>query len=692
MAKIQFPPLVLNCFTTCKVTSIVNTGTTTETLTFIDCSGNTVSDSFEPQESAIINFCSLFPITGNTSNFERDPLVTPNSIYFLSSCCIDNQYITILANDDYLNLDDSVYCDNYVPSSPSGETYDGCFYVYDKKTIKFGLQPNYYPIFKNPEVFGDLGCPSCTENHPCDTDCYEISSCDGTVPTFTTTNPIFSGYVNNSVLITIRDPLPIPEKCYEVKYIGVQSCVETYSFEINQEEGCSCSVPITIQPRNECDVLTIFPMEVECLVTQPSTYNSFDGAATLIITGGTSPYTIIWSTGSITPLIYNLNAGNYNATVIDFYGDFTANTTCVLTAETPTTTTTTTIKPLPVYGDLCMTIRRRSGTRVEYVILDQIQFEPYGITNGNQSWLSDDNISFMYFNTGTTNQWVVSGSSIFGSIINNNPATPPLIGWQGLGNPNIIDITVTTGTCVSYKEVTANITQNDLICETKGSITIQGYGGVPPYQYSINNGTTFSTLSTFSNLNAGNYIVVVKDSLGNQSTPNFVTLTQTNPQTFVLTLTIDDNLNTFQIQPSNNLTPNQTITFSIEQYSQLNYYPASITPAPTLDNVVTFDGGLGDMGIPSINNSQSVLSLNCSVLPITQNQQIKNYTKQLTISGGQTITGSYTDIINNLPLGLCRGANRTFSLYLVGNPTVNNCICCDVQVVNPPAEIAAQKI
>ena len=89
------------------------------------------------------------------------------------------------------------------------------------------------------------------------------------------------------------------------------------------------------------------------------------------------------------------------------------------------------------------------------------------------------------------------------------------------------------------------------------------------------------------------------------------------------------------------------------------------------------------MGVPTITNSQPALNINCIIPVLIQNQQVKVYTKQLTISGGQTITGSYTDIINNLPVGLCRSANRTFNLYIVGKPTVNNCECCDVQVVNP---------
>ena len=92
----------------------------------------------------------------------------------------------------------------------------------------------------------------------------------------------------------------------------------------------------SVQRPNECDVITIFPMGVSCVVQNPSNDRTFDGAAALVITGGTPPYTIQWENDSFAPAINNIGVGEYSATIIDYYGDFTANTTCVLTAETLT--------------------------------------------------------------------------------------------------------------------------------------------------------------------------------------------------------------------------------------------------------------------------------------------------------------------------------------------------------------------
>ncbi len=49
---------------------------------------------------------------------------------------------------------------------------------------------------------------------------------------------------------------------------------------------------------------------------------------------------------------------------------------------------------------------------------------------------------------------------------------------------------------------------------TKGTILLYAQGGIPPYLYSINNGTTFDTSGTFLNIPFGTYPVVIKDSIG----------------------------------------------------------------------------------------------------------------------------------------------------------------------------------
>jgi len=47
-----------------------------------------------------------------------------------------------------------------------------------------------------------------------------------------------------------------------------------------------------------------------------------------------------------------------------------------------------------------------------------------------------------------------------------------------------------------------------------GSIVIFVNGGMPPYKYSVDNGTTFLSSNSFTNLPFGSYSVVIKDSLG----------------------------------------------------------------------------------------------------------------------------------------------------------------------------------
>jgi hypothetical protein len=91
--------------------------------------------------------------------------------------------------------------------------------------------------------------------------------------------------------------------------------------------------------RNECGVITIFPMSLECVSISPSSTEANDGMVSVSITGGTPPYKYTWSGDNIgnnnhAPEVEFVPIGDYTVTVVDYWGDFTATTTCSLATET----------------------------------------------------------------------------------------------------------------------------------------------------------------------------------------------------------------------------------------------------------------------------------------------------------------------------------------------------------------------
>ena len=90
----------------------------------------------------------------------------------------------------------------------------------------------------------------------------------------------------------------------------------------------------------------------------------------------------------------------------------------------------------------------------------------------------------------------------------------------------------------SLSTLSITTSQTDLTCNgvCSGEISISASGGTTPYQYSIDNGSTFSTSNTFNNLCAGTYSIVVTDNLGAQATSS-VTLSEPNPLSLTLSAT-----------------------------------------------------------------------------------------------------------------------------------------------------------
>ena len=76
---------------------------------------------------------------------------------------------------------------------------------------------------------------------------------------------------------------------------------------------------------NSCQVITLFPMGVECVVTDAYTPFTQDGAINLIITGGTPPYSVTYGPtttppSSTSPITFTSQTPYSSVTLLDSVG------------------------------------------------------------------------------------------------------------------------------------------------------------------------------------------------------------------------------------------------------------------------------------------------------------------------------------------------------------------------------------
>jgi hypothetical protein len=561
---------------------------------------------------------------------------------------------------------ETYYINEAISSSNPNQTFSGCF-----ELVSFGNN-QIPPIYScDPDLYLDVTtisideilyshCVLCTGIHPCPL-----------TPTPTPT-PTITPFLTPT-------PTPTPS---ETPQTGVTTTTTTF-YKPN---------PIPIKRGNECDVLTIYPMGVKCLAVDPTTTTSFDGLLTLVITGGTPPYQINWENGSVSTVLSNLNVGEYSATVTDYYGDFVINTKCVLESPITTTTTiipiTTTTTILPSVN-LCLTyVQTISLFNVitnEYEIKDTVYQEelyPSGFVNGQEEWTSIGGDYQLYWNTGITSNWIINGP-FPGQFVNSNPTTPPTVGWDAIGSSIISSVAVSVGPCVPLSVIKFKIAVNDPTCGDNGSISINVTTGVPPYEYSINGGVTYQLSPMFNNLAAGVYLVFVKDSTGAIDSTS-VTLLAAPPTVYNLSLVVNTTTNSFVISLDNPLPPGASISLDLNQQSVFKYWKRLIDPIPTYDCVVTVNG-YGQLPVTTA-ASTIIPALNGCPPVFTGIKEIYDRSANFTLSGNNTITGTYTDSILTPNIGFCKDNNLSMFLS-IGKVTVNNCDCCEILINNPPKKI-----
>ena len=220
-------------------------------------------------------------------------------------------------------------------------------------------------------------------------------------------------------------------------------------------------------------------------------HNANNGTITVTTNGGMAPLEYRLNGGAFqgNNVFTNLGPGTYTAEVKDADG-FTATTSSVTITNPPALTATATV------NNNVVTVMANGGTGSLQFSLDGTSFQA-------------------------------------GNVFSNLPNGVYTITVK---DANGCTETTTATVAVNTLIVTAAITQQ-ISCfgENDGQITVTASGGIPPFQYSLNNGT-FQSNHVFGNLAPGTYTVQVKDMDGFiQST---LPVTMVNPPQLTGTATV----------------------------------------------------------------------------------------------------------------------------------------------------------
>jgi len=257
----------------------------------------------------------------------------------------------------------------------------------------------------------------------------------------------------------------------------------TYTVTVTDANSCTSTLSTVISEPTQIVINTN---------TIPATCGASNGSASALASGGTSPYTYLWSTGSTNTSITSLSAGVYTVTITD--------------------------------ANAC--------TRSRSVNLVNVGGPQINIT-------SISNVTCNGGNNGSINISISGGTSPYSFLWSNGLTT------QNISSLLAGSYTVTVtdqNTCqasadtVVSEPLPISITLNKInaTCgSNNGVITANVSGGTNPYNYLWSNGSTFSSIS---GLSSGNYTVTVSDGNACTKTASSNIINTGNPSIFISSL------------------------------------------------------------------------------------------------------------------------------------------------------------
>ncbi len=330
----------------------------------------------------------------------------------------------------------------------------------------------------------------------------------------------------------------------------------TYTVTATDGNGCTATTSATITEPTE--------LTATGTGTNVTVNGGNDGTATVTPSGGTPPYTYLWSDGQTTATATNLTAGSYTVTVTDDNGCTT--TTIVEIPEPPSLTITPTPDTCglnvgtatvvatggtPGYtyswsnGETTQTIININAGDYTVTVTDAI-----GLTSSISTTVTEEG-STIIATTSHSNETCVGSMDGHVAVSTSGGVGQMTFLWSNGATTNIVNnlsvgtytVTVTdeigcTATSIETIELSpegiwVDITVTPISCfnGNNGSATAIVTTGVAPYTYAWSNG---GTTPTISNLIAGDYTVSVTDVNG---CIGIFTATVTQPTELIATTT-----------------------------------------------------------------------------------------------------------------------------------------------------------
>lgn len=389
-----------------------------------------------------------------------------------------------------------------------------------------------------------------TDNNNCKLDTtYTLANQPAPTITSNAINPSCFGLSNGSITLSVNGVSTYSYLWNNGSTNQNQVNISAGNYSVNITDLNSCSYPFNFT-LTEPSQLTI-----SSSTTTLKCNGDANGAISLNVNGGVSPYTYSWSNGSNSNIINNLSAGTYTVNVLDQNNcPISKNITLTQPAKlsiffsgvTPTCVgiTNGSISTSVSGGTLPYTYLWNTGASTSSLSNVGAGLYNLAITDANNCTINKDTtFSAPVLVNGTASAspstlCVSQTTDVTAAFTSGTPAIPGYSFDNGLtyGNSNVFTTApisndtivyvvlkeqsgcTTLPIAVSISTNSFNATFNPVVSATcsysaNGSITVVPSGSASSFTYSIDN-QTFQNSNTFNNLTAGNHTVKIDNGLG----------------------------------------------------------------------------------------------------------------------------------------------------------------------------------